>query len=611
MKQRRLFFGATTLWLVFVNGILAALISSLGVLSSELPNTALSIIYLLLQQLGHFQFMTFLIAIPLLLLALLLPFRKLIGPLLVLTFSAFIIMIFIDYAVFRLYRFHLNGMVWNMLTGGAMQEIFVFDTANIITLSIVILLVVLIQSLLFIYIQRWQVKQRWVSGFKTFFFVLLIMFSGQAVYALSDAFYRLDVLTQTRFIPLAQPITIKKFLRRKGWIPATHQTDEINIPSNGRFIYPRKPLECANEIERPNILVIISDSLRFDMLNPDVMPVWSELSQQGQLFNHHISTGNATRFGVYGLFSGLFGNYWFDALNNNTSSVLIDQLLQQQYRFGFFSNARLTSPEFDKTLFSRVKEFIPPATQGRNVLSREYEITRQTVSFIQENNNQPFFGFVFFDAPHAYVSPPEAQKFQPALESINYLSLNNDSDALPFLNRYKNAVHFTDQLTGDILDALKQKGLMDNTIIILTGDHGQEANETRTNSWGHNSNFSRYQTQVPLLIHWPGKSPQTYTQMTSHVDLVPTLLKEVFLCKNDNSDYSNGQSLFDTRERDFVLIKTWTDMAIANKQFIQIYPKLGPSEIRDFDSYQKLTETPEGVNNIGAKVVKSMSQFYQ
>ncbi len=611
MKQGRVFLSATALWMVFVNGILAALVSFYGVFSSELPQSVVAAVYLLLQQLGHFQFLAFLIGVPIILVALILPCRRIVASLLVFCFTAFIIIVFVDYVVFRLYRFHLNGMVWNMLTGGAMEEIFVFDIANIITLGLVIALVALTQVALLRFLQRRQQKPHWLTGWKASVVVLFLMFAGQATYAISDAFYRLDVLTQTRFIPLAQPITIKKFLRQKGWIPEVPQDAKLNISTNGRFSYPLKPLQCATQKPRPNILVIISDSLRFDMLNPEVMPVWSELSEQSQVFTNHISTGNATRFGVYGLFSGLFGNYWFDALNNNASSVLVDQLQAQGYRFGFFSNARLSSPEFDKALFSSVKQQIPAATPGKDVISREYEITRQAKTFIENNNEDPFFGFVFFDAPHAYVSPPEAQKFQPALESINYLSLNNDTDPKPFLNRYKNAVHFTDQLTGEILDALKEKGLLENTIIILTGDHGQEANETRSNSWGHNSNFSRYQIQVPLLLYWPGKPPQSYNHLSSHVDLVPTLMQEVFHCNNEVSDYSNGQSLFNTHARDFLLVKTWTDMAVVNNQYIQIYPKLGPSETRDYYSYQKTTSTPENLNSVGAKVIKSMSQFYQ
>ncbi|MCK4710844.1 MAG: sulfatase-like hydrolase/transferase, partial [Gammaproteobacteria bacterium] len=355
---------------------------------------------------------------------------------------------------------------------------------------------------------------------------------------------------------------------------------------------------------------IISDGLRFDMLEPSVMPVWSELASKSQVFEHHLSTGNATRFGIYGLFTGLFAHYWFDSLNNKTSPVLFEELKKQQYEFGFFANARLTSPEFDKAIFSTVSEYIPQKTAGKNVIEREYEITRQAKSFIQKNTNKPFFGLVFFDAPHAYVNPPQDNKFQPALKSLNYLKINNESDPLPFLNRYKNAVHFTDRLTAELLETLKQQGIMDNTIIIMTGDHGQESNETLTNSWGHNSNFSKYQIQVPLVIYWPGKQPQVYSQLTSHVDIVPTLMQEIFSCSNPVRDYSNGQSLFDQHERKFVMVNNWNNQAIVNKTQVKIFPKIGPAEYRDYNGYQQ--KSSDQFKTIPTSdVIESISRYYR
>jgi hypothetical protein len=217
---------------------------------------------------------------------------------------------------------------------------------------------------------------------------------------------------------------------------------------------------------------------------------------------------------------------------------------------------------------------------------------------------------VFFDAPHAYVNPPEDEIFKPALKSLNYLNINNDSNPLPFLNRYKNAVRFTDRLTGELLDTLKQQGIMDNTIIIMTGDHGQESNETKTNSWGHNSNFSKYQVQVPLVIYWPGKEPKVYSQLTSHVDVVPTLMQEIFSCSNPVRDYSNGQSLFDQSERSFVMVNNWNNQAIVNKDQVKIFPKIGLAEYRDYDSY-KIQSADQYRNIPTVEVIESISRYYK
>jgi membrane-anchored protein YejM (alkaline phosphatase superfamily) len=599
------------LWTAFINGLLASLISSLVITQSQLAGSnILALVYLVLQQVGHFQFFSFLLSIPLVFITLLLPHKRFIQTLAVIAFSIFITMVFIDYAVFKLYRFHLNGMVWNMLTGGALEEIFVFDRSNILTASGFIAAVLLLQITLQFFLGRRSDDNKKHYGWRVLLWVLLIQFSGQSLYAWADAWYRTDIMGMLRFVPLAQPITIKSFLHKKGWAPDINQRPQIKANASGHFQYPLNPLQCKAPTNKPNILFIISDGLRFDMLNPEVMPNWSRLAQQSQQFSHHISTGNATRFGIFGLFSGLYGNYWLDALNSESSSILIDELKQQNYRFGFFSNARLSSPEFDKTIFSSIRSLIPTKTPGKTVIEREYEINRQAIDFFKRANNQPFFSLIFYDAPHAYVSPEQDNIFQPALKELNYLRLNNATDPTPFLNRYKNAVHFDDRLSGDIFAELNKQGLMENTIIIMTGDHGQEANETRTNSWGHNSNFSRYQVQVPMVIYWPGMKPKTWTQLSSHADVVPTLLQSVFSCENPISDYSNGQSLFDSRQRDFVLVKNWSNQAMVNTREVRVYPKIGPVQSHDFSDYKTLEQDYFSAQDAN-RLIESISRFYR
>ncbi len=598
------------LWTTFINGLLASLISLPAIMGSPLAGSHyLSIIYLALQQIGHFQFLAFLLGIPLIAITVLLPHKRLILTLTALLFSAFMLLIFIDYAVFRLYRFHLNGMVWNMLTGGALEEIFVFDRSNILTVIGFIVTIILAQTIILWLLARRQSGNTNRFGWRVFFIVLLIQLGGQSLYAWADAWYKTDIMGMLRFAPLAQPITIKSFLHKKGWAPDIKQRPELKVRSNGHFQYPLKPLQCKQPDKKPNILFIIADGMRFDMMNPQVTPNWYQLAGKSQQFSQHISTGNATRFGIFGLFSGLYGNYWFDALNSQTSSVLIDELKQQDYRFGLFANARLTSPEFDKTVFASIRSLIPEKTPGKTVIEREYEINRQAIEFINRKSEQPFFGLIFYDAPHAYVSPEQENIFQPALKELNYLKLNNNTDPLPFLNRYKNSVHFDDRLSGVIFDALEQQGLMDNTIIILTGDHGQEANETRTNSWGHNSNFSRYQVQVPMIVYWPGMQPKTWTHLTSHADVVPTLLQSIFDCSNPAEEYSNGQSLFNEQQREFVMVKNWSNQALVNTDQVRVYPKIGPVQHHDFNNYQSLDSDQFSADS-SQQLIEAISRFY-
>lgn len=62
---------------------------------------------------------------------------------------------------------------------------------------------------------------------------------------------------------------------------------------------------------------------------------------------------------------------------------------------------------------------------------------------------------------------------------------------------------------------------MEDTIVIVTGDHGEEFMEK--GRWGHRSTFSQEQIQVPLIIWIPESGKGDHSFMTSHIDIVPTI----------------------------------------------------------------------------------------
>jgi membrane-anchored protein YejM (alkaline phosphatase superfamily) len=124
-----------------------------------------------------------------------------------------------------------------------------------------------------------------------------------------------------------------------------------------------------------------------------------------------------------------------------------------------------------------------------------------------------------------------------------------------------------------VLETLDRQGLLENTVIAITGDHGQEFNENGLNYWGHDSNFSHYQVAVPLVLYWPGREAATYGHRTSHFDLVPTLMEELLGCTNDHADYSVGHHLLEPGGREALLLANFTDYAVVQPDRIfAVYP---------------------------------------
>ena len=164
--------------------------------------------------------------------------------------------------------------------------------------------------------------------------------------------------------------------------------------------------------------------------------------------------------------------------------------------------------------------------------------------------------------------------------------MNNETDPTLFFNRYKTSVHFVDSVVKQVLDKLKETGDLDNTVVIITGDHGQEMNDNRMNFWGHNSNFTDAQVNVPFVIIAPGVNSKTIDwtadELTSHQDVVPTLMKNYLGVTNDIKDYSVGEDLLGKHvDRNWIMSSNYSGYAIIDKESILEIGSTGQYQLLD------------------------------
>ena len=163
------------------------------------------------------------------------------------------------------------------------------------------------------------------------------------------------------------------------------------------------------------------------------------------------------------------------------------------------------------------------------------------------------------------------------LEEVNYLKLNNDTDRSLMMNRYKTSVHYDDSIVKQVLDKIKASGEEENTVVIITGDHGQEVNDNMENFWGHNGNFTDPQVKVPFAIIGPKINDSELMKwdqktFTSHHDVIPTLMKNYLGVTNNIKDYSIGEDLMGTEvKRDWILSSSYSRYAvITDKDILEV-----------------------------------------
>src|ERR1700756_1489053 len=132
-------------------------------------------------------------------------------------------------------------------------------------------------------------------------------------------------------------------------------------------------------------------------------------------------------------------------------------------------------------------------------------VADQALEWLSQNYQKKFFLWMHLYDPHFPYRPPTPY-------SEEYAS-----------HPYDGEIAFADAQVGRLLHFLKDKGLYQNTVIVLSGDHGESLGEHGEKTHG----FFIYNAtmRVPLIIHFPGKSAAAVEDTVSLVDLMPTVLE--------------------------------------------------------------------------------------
>ena len=564
--------------------------------------TPLGLLFTFLFILGHiflFAWLVFILSVPF----------SLIGPrstqIAAGAWGGFVSLFFvIDLIVFSQYRFHISPAMLELFFGPAGREIFAFSTQMWVIAIVGALLVFLLTFCLTLATKRLCLRGKFIA---LILVAWLLTFLGyNSVYAWGKFNMVSAIISQRSVLPLANPFSANRRLRKLGFEPKKELYSE---PTHGTLNYPLHPLTCTAPFHKQNVLVILIESWRADSVTAQIMPNLTRQMQQPHMtyFTNHLSGGNATEAGVFSLFYSMPYAYWNDFTGRQLPPVLVTQAWDTGYTPAIYASGKLNSPTFHQNIFATVPN-LRLDSKGSTKWERDVDSIQDFEKFLNSHNlQQPFFGFLFLDAPHGSSHPEEDAIFTPEQE-VNYLLVNKNTDPTPYLNQYKNSVHFADRMIGRVFDDLKAHGLLENTFIIITGDHGQEINDTRNNFWGHNSNFAKYQTHVPLFIWDPAvKQAGTVSYRTNHYDVAPTVLERIYGCTNIPHDYSIGQNLFSDTARPFSLISGYTKKAIRTDDQLTVLDQYGGIEMYD----ENLAPSKMGANPTAIKeALQTFAQFY-
>ena len=388
--------------------------------------------------------------------------------------------------------------------------------------------------------------------------------ASHLVFAWAEARYYMPVTAFTRYLPLYYPLNARHIQLRLGLLDRSQAHEQAVVSSLGRppdgvLNYPLAPLACAPRAPLLNVLFVVIDAMRADALTPEVAPRLAEFARGAVRFDRHYSGGNASRPGVFSLFYGLPAPYWDAFADAVRPPVVMEMFRQHDYQLGaFVSSAVYTGIGLDRTALARVpnlrlRTYSPYPGAGHSGKDRQMTTSGTSGSTGETRRGR---------SGDCSTTTPRWPSTRRATRPSWCRSRPERSEQEREHARYLTAVHYIDSLFGGVVDDLERRKLLDRTVVIVTSDHGMEFDDSGLGFTGHSTAYSEYQMHTPLVVRWPGRPPGRVTRRTSHNDVAPTLMTELFGCTNPPSDYSSGHSLFSDAEWSWLIAASYSDFAV-------------------------------------------------
>ncbi len=506
-------------WFALFNILLSLVIGSRYLFIADWPTTLAGRIYSYVSIIGHFSFLVFatylLILFPL---TFIVGSQRLMRFLSVILATAGMTLLLIDSEVFTRFHLHLNPIVWQLVINPDENEMARDWQLMFISVPVILLLELVFATWSWQKLRSLTRRRRFARPLAAFLFIAFI--ASHVVYIWADANFYRPITMQRANLPLSYPMTARRFLEKHGLLDAQEYQRRLIEQGNPDAVsvqYPLSELRYRDMGTGQNVLLITVDGLNYSRFEKQ-MPALAGFAEQNISFTRHMSSGNTTDNGIFGLFYGISPSYMDGILSTRTPAALITALNQQGYQLGLFSSDGFTSPLYRQALLSdfsmpsvRTQSDEQTATQWINWLGR----------YAQEDNR--WFSWVSFNGTNI-----------------------DDSNQQAFARKYSRAAGNVDDQINRVLNALRDSGKLDNTVVIITAGRGIPlSEEEETFDWSHGH------LQVPLVIHWPGTPAQRINALTDHTDLMTTLKQRLLHVSTPASEYSQGQDLFNPQRRHY------------------------------------------------------------
>lgn len=324
-----------------------------------------------------------------------------------------------------------------------------------------------------------------------------------------------------------------------------------------------------NSKPKPSVLLITIDALRPDHLGcygykRKTSPNIDTIAKEGVTFTQAISQASVTVVSLASILTSTYPTRHgiihqdLDIRNDFTCRSITEILKSRNYRTAIFlpDQATIAIPEWtDKGVDYR---FIYPHHQGKSGYSL---LTQKAMKWIKKDLKSSFFVWIHYRGVHTPYTPPppynrlfvndefyDARKKAPLVDNpvvwggiFPKANLDNIQEVDYYIAQYDGAIKYVDYWIGELVRSLKTNGLYENTVVIISADHGEALGEHNL-YFGHGNTMYDELLKVPLIIKFPKGvfANKSFKMQVRSVDIMPTVLKYLDL---RIPKYTDGESL--------------------------------------------------------------------
>mgnify|MGYP006280984943 CR=1 FL=1 len=337
---------------------------------------------------------------------------------------------------------------------------------------------------------------------------------------------------------------------------------------------------------KKNVLLICCDTLRADALGcygyekEDISPYIDALAAESVVFDRAYAPAPWTWHSIASMLSSLYVRQYSKAVTPfvlpEAAETVAETFREAGYMTACFSLNGWISEQtgcgqgFD--VFYDLVTHLDLQMEG----TYSERATEPVMHWLDQNKEKPFFVYVHYLDPHAPFKPPRwtRGRYTGGTKGIDWVAQTGkgnwvaaemkktgeydmSEESFQYMrDLYDEEILGVDEHVGRLMESLEMWGILDNTIVVMFADHGEEFLEH--GYFGHGMQCYNEIARVPLLIRVPGVAPTRVDKVCSLVDVGPTL---AHLAGVPAMDKAEGVSLFPLEDnaafesRDMVLVE--------------------------------------------------------